>query len=68
MGGSRIDVVHPAVPVLPQAPARASSPYRVGVVGRLSAWKGQHVFLDAFAKAFAGTDARGPPHRRPALR
>ena len=53
-----IDVVHPAVPVLPQAPARASSPFRVGVVGRLSAWKGQHVFLDAFAKAFAGTDAR----------
>ena len=39
-----------------------------GSVGRLSAWKGQHVFLDAFAKAFAGTDARGPPDRRPALR
>jgi glycosyltransferase involved in cell wall biosynthesis len=25
----------------------------VGVVGRLAEWKGQHVFLDAFAKAFA---------------
>ena len=53
-----IDVVHPAVPVLSQAPARDASPYRVGIVGRLSAWKGQHVFLDAFAKAFAGTDAQ----------
>jgi glycosyltransferase involved in cell wall biosynthesis len=56
-GRARIDVVYPAVPVLPQAPPRSSSPYRVGVVGRLSAWKGQHVFLDAFAKAFAGSDA-----------
>lgn len=25
----------------------------VGVVGRLAEWKGQHVFLEAFAKAFA---------------
>jgi glycosyltransferase involved in cell wall biosynthesis len=57
-GRARIDVVHPAVPVLPQAPARHASPHRVGVVGRLSAWKGQHVFLDAFAKAFAGSDVQ----------
>lgn len=27
-------------------------PLRVGMVGRLSPWKGQHVFLDAFARAF----------------
>ena len=56
-GRARIDVVHPAVPVLPAAPARSGAPYRVGVVGRLRDWKGQHVFLDAFAKAFAGSDA-----------
>jgi glycosyltransferase involved in cell wall biosynthesis len=31
----------------------------VGVLGRLSPWKGQHVFIDAFAEAFGGTDARG---------
>ncbi|MGI8900672.1 MAG: glycosyltransferase family 4 protein [Nocardioides sp.] len=26
--------------------------FRVGIVGRLDRWKGQHIFLDAFAKAF----------------
>ena len=30
---------------------------RVGVVGRLAPWKGQHVFLDAFARAFPDGDA-----------
>lgn len=34
-------------------------PFTVGVVGRLASWKGQHVFLDAFAEAFGGTEARG---------
>ena len=56
-GRARIEVVHPAVPVFAPAPARTETPFRVGVVGRLSDWKGQHVFLDAFAKAFAGSDA-----------
>ena len=27
--------------------------FRVGMVGRLAPWKGQHVFLDAFSQAFA---------------
>ncbi len=27
-------------------------PLHIGIVGRLAPWKGQHVFLDAFAKAF----------------
>jgi glycosyltransferase involved in cell wall biosynthesis len=31
----------------------------VGIVGRLAPWKGQHVFLEAFAKAFRGTNVRG---------
>jgi glycosyltransferase involved in cell wall biosynthesis len=31
----------------------------VGVLGRLAPWKGQDVFLDAFARAFRGTDVRG---------
>lgn len=31
---------------------------RVGIVGRLAPWKGQHVFLEAFARALGGTDAR----------
>ncbi|GAB7045469.1 glycosyltransferase [Catenuloplanes indicus] len=30
----------------------------VGMLGRLQPWKGQHVFLEAFARAFAGTDVR----------
>lgn len=34
----------------PRAPT--NRPLRVGIVGRLDPWKGQHVFLDAFAKAF----------------
>ena len=29
-----------------------SGPLRVGIVGRLASWKGQHVFLEAFARAF----------------
>src|SRR4051812_47170014 len=31
----------------------------LGVVGRIASWKGQHVFLDAFAEAFRGTAVRG---------
>jgi glycosyltransferase involved in cell wall biosynthesis len=30
----------------------------VGLVARLQRWKGQHVFLEAFARVFAGTDVR----------
>lgn len=33
-------------------------PLTFGVVGRLAPWKGQHLFLDAFAEAFAGTAVR----------
>ena len=33
-------------------PAPYSDGLRVGIVGRLDPWKGQHVFLEAFAKAF----------------
>lgn len=31
---------------------------QVTMVGRLAAWKGQHVFLRAFARAFGGRDVR----------
>ena len=33
-------------------PAPHSGDLRVGILGRLDPWKGQHVFLDAFAAAF----------------
>jgi glycosyltransferase involved in cell wall biosynthesis len=29
-----------------------SGPLRIGMLGRLASWKGQHVFLEAFASAF----------------
>nr|WP_276610963.1 glycosyltransferase family 4 protein [Kineococcus siccus] len=38
--------------------ASAGGPLRIVMVGRLAPWKGQHVFLEAFARALAGT-----PHR-----
>ena len=36
----------------PGAPPTLRGPLVFGVVGRLAEWKGQHVFLDAFAAAF----------------
>jgi glycosyltransferase involved in cell wall biosynthesis len=35
---------------------RDDRPLAVGIVGRLAPWKGQHVFLDAFARAFPDGD------------
>lgn len=35
---------------------RTDRPLRIGVVGRLAPWKGQHVFLAAFARAFPAGD------------
>jgi glycosyltransferase involved in cell wall biosynthesis len=53
-------------PVVPDAvePVAALEPPKhagttIGIVGRLAPWKGQHVFLDAFAQAFRGTKVRG---------
>lgn len=52
-------VYNPVIPPDP-LPARAPGrPFTVGVVGRLASWKGQHVFLEAFARAFQGTEVRG---------
>ena len=33
-------------------------PFCVGMVGRIAPWKGQHIFLEAFAAAFGNSDAR----------
>lgn len=43
--------------VEPGASHDDARPLTVAVVSRLVPWKGQQVFLDAFASAFAGTDA-----------
>lgn len=41
-------------PVLfgPTGTRNSEGPFTVGIVGRLARWKGQHVFLEAFARAF----------------
>jgi glycosyltransferase involved in cell wall biosynthesis len=41
-------------PAVRQTEPRGSEPLRVGIVGRLAPWKGQDVFLRAFAEAFPG--------------
>lgn len=52
-------------PVLPDAvelpaepSARPRRPLTVGLVGRLAPWKGQHIFIQAFADAFRDTEVR----------
>jgi glycosyltransferase involved in cell wall biosynthesis len=37
---------------------RTNGTFRVGMIGRIAPWKGQHVFLDAFAQAFGEGDER----------
>ncbi|HSX21689.1 MAG TPA: glycosyltransferase, partial [Gaiellaceae bacterium] len=38
--------------------ASAQEGFTVGMVGRLASWKGQHIFLEAFARAFSDGDER----------
>ncbi len=52
-------VIHDIVEqVPPRADEREAGAFCVGMVGRLARWKGQHVFLEAFANAFTHTNAR----------
>lgn len=41
----------------PPAPTRRDGGLRIGMLARIDPWKGQRLLLDAFADAFAGTDA-----------
>jgi len=52
-------IVPDAVDGPPPAAPRAHAGTTVGIVGRLAPWKGQDVFLDAFAQAFRDTGVRG---------
>lgn len=59
--GSKGHVVHNVMVQQHHATAAGTASNRglvIGVVGRLAPWKGQHVFLEAFAQAFRGTDVR----------
>ena len=49
-------VVHDAAPEHARRSPVPTGPLQVGVVGRLAPWKGQHVFLQAFAEAFPDGD------------
>lgn len=51
-------VVMDAVQSEPRVGVSRNGPLTVAIVGRLSPWKGQDVFLDAFAKAFPGGEER----------
>ncbi len=42
----------------PAKPRESNRPFMVGIVGRIARWKGQHLFLEAFARAFPD----GPEH------
>lgn len=55
-------VVYSVVPEVIDRPRQEQEPppndrLQVGMVGRLAPWKGQHVFLEAFADAFPDSDA-----------
>jgi glycosyltransferase involved in cell wall biosynthesis len=57
-------VIGNVCPLADRAPARRAdldpaAPLRVGIVGRLAPWKGQDIFLRAFALAFNDVDAHG---------
>ena len=41
----------------PSDPATRERPFRVAMIGRLTPWKGQHVFLESFARASLDRDA-----------
>jgi len=48
----------PAAPAAIYAAKPADHEFTIGMVGRVSRWKGQDVFLRAFARAFPACDAR----------
>lgn len=51
-------VIPSPVPAWEVPPRRTAGPLCFGIVGRIARWKGQHVFLDAFAAAFPAGDER----------
>ena len=45
-------VIPSPIPPVASAPLKSDGPFTVGMVGRIARWKGQHVFIEAFARAF----------------
>ncbi len=54
----RVEVIGDPYLATPAAGARRDSPIVIAMVGRLAPWKGQHLFLEAFARAVPDGDAR----------
>jgi len=54
---SRI-IPYPLPPLAPPTPRRDNGTLSVGMVGRICEWKGQHVFIEAFHRAFPDGDAK----------
>lgn len=54
----RIEVIGDPCEATAAAGARRSGPLVVTMVGRLAPWKGQHLFLEAFARAVPDGEAR----------
>jgi glycosyltransferase involved in cell wall biosynthesis len=52
----RAVVVHDCVDMPAESEPRVGEQLQLGIVGRLSPWKGQHVFLEAFARACPGNE------------
>jgi glycosyltransferase involved in cell wall biosynthesis len=57
---ARAVILHSAIPPRPPAADEAPppGPFTVGLVGRVAPWKGQDLFLRAFASAFPDCDTR----------
>lgn len=53
-----ISSVVPEVPIAPAREPREPGPLTVGMIGRFAPWKGQDLFLRAFADAFPDGDTR----------
>lgn len=59
VGSRQVAVVPtPVDPALLARKIQAAVPVHIGIVGRLAPWKGQHVFIEAFAKAFPDGEER----------
>jgi glycosyltransferase involved in cell wall biosynthesis len=56
---SRCRVIYDPIPAAAGIIERETAhPFTVGMVGRISRWKGQHIFIEAFSRAFPSGSAR----------
>lgn len=56
--GVRAEVIPPPIPIPPRAVEIRPRVQRIGIVGRVAPWKGQHIFLEAFAQSLPEPDIR----------